>query len=257
MKQQVKHTVGRLFSVIPRSMRRTLIQAILWPELHARPRESVRWLLELHDYIGVMIDQQCIRWGNGVHIKHTLMAGIHSFFYERIPVGARVLDVGCGYGAVAYAIVTHAEAHVVGVDMNPEHIAFARQHFNHPNLHFELGDVTQNLPNQPIDVIVLSSVLEHIEPRVELLQTLINRFNPKLFLIRAPTLERHYFVNLKQELGLFPYADGTHVLEYSPDIFKAEMEQAGLDIRHLEIRWGDIWAECAPRTGSAKQAAKL
>jgi len=234
-------------ALTPRHLRRRIIDAMLEPELHTSPRESIRWLLEIHDYVGQVIDRQCMRWGDGVHIKHELMTGIHSFFYERIPTGAHVLDVGCGYGAVAYSIVMHVQAHVVGVDMNERHIAFALERFKHPNLRFELGDVTKDLPIERVDVVVLSSVLEHLPTRIQFLKTLIRRFDPDLFLIRVPTFERHYFAALKRELGLFPYTDPGHLLEYSAQSFAAEMDQSGLDIRYMEIRWGDIWAECVPR----------
>jgi len=220
---------------------------MVWVEQDASPRESIRWLLEIHDFVGGFIDQQCIRWGNGVHIKHELMDGIHSFFYERIPAGSHVLDVGCGIGAVAYSIVTHTDAHVVGVDLAEWSLAFAQDRFKHPNLQFVLGDATKSLAIKRVDVVVLSSVLEHIPTRIELLKTLIDRFHPHLFLVRVPTFERHHFAALKRELGLFPYTDPSHLLEYSPESFAVEMNQAGLDIRYMEIRWGDIWAECIPR----------
>ncbi|MCB0100696.1 MAG: hypothetical protein KDD74_01535, partial [Anaerolineales bacterium] len=58
--------------------------------------------------------------------------------------------------------------------------------------------------------------------------------------------ERHLQAALKKELGLFPYTDDTHELEYSKDIFYAEMKQASLEVEHFEIRWADIWAECVP-----------
>jgi hypothetical protein len=99
---------------------------------------------------------------------------------------------------------------------------------------------------ETFDIIVLSSVLEHLEDRSDFLKSLAKKFRPKKFLIRVPTFEQHYFKALKRELGLFAFVDSTHVIEYSPDIFKAEMAQANLIVDHLEIRWGDIWAECIP-----------
>lgn len=231
----------------PRHVRFLAIREMLRAELDASPRESVRWLLGIHDHVGLVIDNQCIRWGDGVHIKHSLMDGIHSFFYERIPAGAHVLDVGCGIGALAYSIVTHTEAHVVGVDINESRIAFARGRFKHPKLWFEVGDVTNSQAAHRVDVVVLSSVLEHLPTRVEFLRTLADRFQPDQFLIRVPTFQRHHFAALKRELGLFPYTDPGHLLEYTPGSFAAEMDRAGLDIRYMEVRWGDVWAECVPR----------
>jgi hypothetical protein len=111
------------------------------------------------------------------------------------------------------------------------------------------GDVFKDIPNLPAaDVVVLSSVLEHLDTCAEFLGELTKRFHPKKFLIRVPTLERTHYVALKRELGLSPFLDRTHVLEYSPAIFAEEMEKAGLIIISQEIRWGDIWAECIPRS---------
>ena len=60
-----------------------------------------------------------------MHIKHKIMDGIHSFFTDRIPKGSRVLDVGCGNGALAHAIAVHSQAEVIGMDISDAHIRFA------------------------------------------------------------------------------------------------------------------------------------
>ena len=229
------------------SLRGNIIKAMILADQETRPEDSLRWLLQIHDFVSNAIDIQCIRWGGGVHIKHELMDGIHSFFCERIPPGSRVLDIGCGIGAVAYSIVSHADVHVIGIDKDKKNLTFARERFKHPNLEFISGDATKDVPPGRVEVVVLSSVLEHIPSRIELLKTLIDRFRPSLFLIRVPTFERHYFAALKRKLGLFAYTDPSHLLEYSSESFAAEMEQAGLRIRYMEIRWGDIWAECVPQ----------
>lgn len=246
-KQQAAEIAGYVMNIIPRSIRHKLIQAMLAPELVTTPRESVRWLLGIHDFTEWLINWQCSRWGDGIHIKHELMDGIHSFFYDHVPQNVSVLDVGCGIGAVAYSIAENVDTNVVGVDISEKNIEIAKQRFQHPRLRFLLGDVTKTLPVENVDVVVLSSILEHLEDRIELLQILQEKFSPTLFLIRVPTFERHHFAALKKELGLFPYTDPTHVLEYTPEIFHSEMKQAGLFVKELEIRWGDIWAVCVPQ----------
>jgi SAM-dependent methyltransferase len=248
----ISHTIHL---ALPHKIRAGAVKALVLAEEGEAPSEAVRHLLALYDYVEGAINSQCVRWGNGVHVKHELMDGIHAFFYERIRSGAYVLDIGCGNGAVAYAIATHAQAHVLGVDMNAGQIAFARQHFQHPNLRFEAGDVTQNLPAASANIIVLSSVLEHLPNRVEFLQALMCKFRPELFLVRVPAFEHHFFAALKRELGLFPYRDPTHLLEYSPALFVAEMQRARLDVRYLDVRWGDIWAECVPHIETQLQVA--
>jgi len=233
------------FFLLPRVVRKHMIKILLRAELSAEPRDALRWLLGIYDQLNYAINAQCKRWGDGVHIKHELMDGIHSFFYDRIPKGAHVLDLGCGYGAVAHAIAVHSDARVLAIDFDAKQIAFAIGRFSHPNISFVVGDVFADIPkNGSFDVIVLSSVLEHLKNRAQFLRDLNARFGPQKFLIRVPTFERSFIAVLKKELGLFPYTDATHELEYSPQLFCDEMAEANLGVTHLEIRWGDIWAEC-------------
>jgi SAM-dependent methyltransferase len=248
MKKLINSFLSKMaYFMLPRPLRKYIVKIMISAEESASPRDGIRWLLGIFDQVSDAIDLQSKRWGKGVHIKHELMDGIHSFFYDRIPKSARVLDLGCGYGAVAHSIAVHAEAQVLGIDFDAAQISFAKQRFPHPNIRYMVGNVFTDIPEtESFDVIVLSSVLEHLENRENFLKDLSQRFHPGKFLIRVPTFERHFFAALKRELGLFPYTDDTHVLEYSPRVFMDEMAKAGLEVRYFEIRWGDIWAECVP-----------
>lgn len=209
-------------------------------------QESLRRLLDIHGFIENAIDRQCVSWGYGVHVKHQLMEGIHSFFTDRVPPGSHVLDVGCGIGALAYALATHSHAEVTGMDVNKANVHFATEHFQHRRLRFVVGDATSDYLEETFDIIILSSVLEHIEVRCDFLRKLQDRYCPSCILIRVPGFERHYHAALKRRLGLFAYTDPDHKIEYTPDSFIAEMRNSGLEIVHMEIRWGDIWAKCKP-----------
>ena len=232
---------------LPREVRKDLILVLLHAADESDHRQTIRELLNIRDSLDALINQKCIDWGEGVHIKHKLMDGIHTFFTDRIPHGSEVLDVGCGIGAVAYDIAELSSSHVTAIDTNEKSLSFAKNRFKHPNLEFLHCDVTlEDLPDTVVNIVVLSSVLEHLPNRITLLQKIVNKYQPSLFLIRVPTFERHFFAALKRELDLFPYTDKTHLLEYSPKSFLDEMEQAGLNVRYLEVRWGDIWAECTP-----------
>jgi 2-polyprenyl-3-methyl-5-hydroxy-6-metoxy-1,4-benzoquinol methylase len=246
LRRRLQEFVRKVIFSLPHTLRKSLILELINTD-QLTPREAVGWLLGVHDELGKAIDSACMRWGDGIHIKHQLMDGIHTFFYERIPPHSHVLDLGCGYGAVANAIALNSDSKVLGIDMNKDSIAQAKQLYQDPRLKFVLGNVFSDIPDEEsFDVIVLSSVLEHLENRPDFLKSLIQRFHPAKFLIRVPTFEQHYFKALKRELGLFAFVDATHVLEYSPEVIHEEMRQAGLRITHLEIRWGDIWAECVP-----------
>ena len=126
----------------------------------------MRLLLMLDNVVGKLINRLAIPYDGGVHVKHRLMR-YHDFFVNRIAPGERVLDIGCGYGAVAYSLATRAGALVTGIDLNEVNVAKAKGRFHHPNLTIVHGDARTNLPSGPWDVLVLSNILEHIDQRVD------------------------------------------------------------------------------------------
>jgi SAM-dependent methyltransferase len=83
-------------------------------------------------------------------------------FFSRFAPGQEVLDLGCGagYGTVRLA---KAGAHrVIGVDISPRNIAYARRHAQEPNLSFLVGDA-EALPDLgPFNLIVSSNAFEHL-----------------------------------------------------------------------------------------------
>lgn len=206
------------------------------------PRSAMRALLEIDDDLTGCIDQAALRYDDGVHVKHRLM-DYHAFFVGRVRPGERVLDIGCGYGAVAYSLVTRAGTIVTGIDRNADSIALARRRFPHRDLTFIAGDALRDLPREPFETIVLSNTLEHIEHRVEFLVSVQSRVRPRRWLIRVPMLDRDWRVPLRRELGMFYFSDATHFTEYTRESFEAEMEAAGLGVRHLQVNWGEIWVE--------------
>ena len=73
----------------------------------------------------------------------------HLLRHVRVPDQARILDAGCGSGAMARLFASHhPDAEVVGIDLNPGYIAYARERASTEglaNLSFEVGDL-QSLP---------------------------------------------------------------------------------------------------------------
>ncbi|MGH3016782.1 MAG: class I SAM-dependent methyltransferase [Gaiellaceae bacterium] len=205
----------------------------------------MRNLLIAYDDVYRWLDQAAIRYDDGVHAKHRLTR-YHEFFVERVRPGERVLDIGSGKGELAHDLVVHARATVVGIDSSPYHLEFARSHFAGAGLEFQPGDVLEELPDGHFDVVVLSNVLEHIEPRVELLRRIVASARPSRLLFRVPVLARDWTVPLRQEVGLPYYSDPDHSTEYDPEGFRAELGEAGLRVTELVVTWGEIWAAAEP-----------
>ena len=213
-------------------------------------RRAVRELLSTYDDVYRAVDLAAIAYDDGVHPKHRLTR-YHDFFVERVKPGELVLDIGSGKGELAYDLVTRGGASVVGVDHDPSHLSFARSHFRHERLEFRDGDVLERIPAGRFDVVVLSNVLEHLEPRVEFLRGLVESAQPSRLLLRVPVYERDWTIPLKAEVGLPSYWDPDHEVEYDERLFRDELARAGLEVSELKLTWGEIWAVAEPRSDSA------
>lgn len=199
-------------------------------------------LMRLDSKLHELHGQAAIAQNGGIHPKHELTA-YHQFFVERIQPDERVLDFGTGIGAVAYDIAEQTKAWVDGIDIVPENIAAAHLRFSHPRVRYFEGDGLKISPNPPYDIVVMSNVLEHLEQRPEVLRSVRQTSQARRFLIRVPSFERDWRVPYKRHLGVEWRLDADHKTEFTEAQFRAELAQAGFQIVHLEIRWGEIWAE--------------
>ncbi len=213
--------------------------------------DSLRFLFRLDAYLYGLQGIEAIRYGNGLHTKHR-HTRYHDFFVDRVKEGERVLDLGCGNGALSRDMAERSNAVVTGIDANPRSIEIARQMHAHQNTTYIVGDVLENVPEGYFDSIVLSNVLEHLPDRPEFLKKLTDLINPSRILIRVPLFDREWRVPLKKELGVEWRLDPTHETEYTLEQFEREIAAAGLYINHKEIRWGEIWAEVSVRKPDIK-----
>src|ERR1035437_8405024 len=84
-------------------------------------------------------------------------------FASRLARGKHVLDAGCGAG-YGSAELARSALEVVGVDVAPEAVEFARVHYPLSNLRFEEASCASlPHPDGSFDLVVAFEVIEHME----------------------------------------------------------------------------------------------
>jgi SAM-dependent methyltransferase len=239
--------LSAFWRLIPTGLRRSLITGLLILESRgSKPEDALRRLFVLQDKLDWIINERAAAYGSGVHPKHRLMR-YHDFFVDRIAAGSRVLDIGCGYGAVARSIATRVvDSTVVGVELDQKRLSQARSGEVPANLSFVEADARHNLPAGPWNVVVLSNILEHIEDRVGFLRDIVCQASPEKILIRVPLFERDWKLPLRRELGIGYFSDAEHFIEHRLDELRDEVLAAGLTPVETIALWGEIWTECRP-----------
>lgn len=100
--------------------------------------------------------------------------------------GLNILELGCGYEARNLLAIADKAKSIVGID-----IAINQQINSHPKFKGIEGDinkVTRQLGNQKFDLILIISVLEHLENPVDILGLCRDLLNPGgVVLVNVPT----------------------------------------------------------------------
>jgi SAM-dependent methyltransferase len=249
--ERIKRFVAKRFVPLiaglpSRSVQNIVMQIVARKTERMEPKEAASFIFNLDNDMYHQESQAAVRYGGGVHPKHRI-THYHDFFVQRIKASERVLDVGCRTGEVAFEIVSKTGAKLTGIDIDLPSLEEGRRRNAHPNLELLKGDIYAWTPSQQFDVVVMSNVLEHLRDRATLLKSIQQRMGAARFLIRVPLFERDWRAGLKRELGIEWRLDETHETEYTQESFKDEMAQAGLNIRFMEIRWGEIWAELSSK----------
>lgn len=138
-------------------------------------------------------------------------------------LAAPVLEIGVGHGS--YAGILQRYGNYVGVDIDPDSVAEARQRF--PGLDFSVVDITSPelvalASERRIKTIVCLNVIEHIEDDAKAVTNLARALEPGgHLLIIVPALEL-LFNDLDRLAG--------HHRRYSRDQMRSRLEAAGLDV---------------------------
>lgn len=243
MWRQIAKVVAIPWAIVPCRLRKWLLKVHFFLEGLAPSGSGVKVLLQSEsDYEGAL-GYGAMQMEGGIHPKHRVMK-YHDFFVKNIEDGFTVVDIGCGYGAVANSVVHAKKVHVYGIDIVKENIEKANKLWKHERLQFVVGDALKVFPAENCDAVILSNVLEHIEHRVNFLKRIQEVLKPKKILIRVPIFERNWTVGYKKDLGLDYFSDDTHYAEHTQEGWVEEIESSGVKVKSKELRWGEIWCEC-------------
>jgi SAM-dependent methyltransferase len=197
----------------------------------------LNFFVKLHNFSYKIISRLAILENGGVHPKHKIM-NYHKFFIDNIGSSDEILDIGSGKGENAYDIAYKAKK-VLGIDIIENNIKTAKEKYQKENLEFLLGDAIKYNFDQKFDKIVLSNVLEHIENRIDFLQSLHNISD--VILIRVPMIDRDWLRVYKKNKGFEYRLDSTHFIEYTLKDLKKELFDSNWKIENYSIQFGEFW----------------
>ncbi len=147
----------------------------------------------------------------------------YSFFNEIIPRKANIVDIGCGYGYLAYMLrCTSKERIITGIDYDEEKIKLANNiAVNDEKLNFIVKDITvNNIPDA--EVYILKDVLHYMPEnlQIEIISKCMNQLSTDgLIIIRDADadLEKRTNVTKKTEIQstkIFKFNKTKFELEY-------------------------------------------
>ena len=168
--------------------------------------------------------------------------------------GTRVLDVGCGTGALSVVLRDVCHASVFGVEPDASRSARAAER----GIEVHTGVLTPELRRSvgEFDIAVYADVLEHLSDPLRELNTVKPFVKPGgLVIVSVPNVA-HWSVRLDLLRGRFRYAeygimDATHLRWFTEETIRQLMAQAGIEVVRVQQTAG-VMLQCYRETRLAK-----
>lgn len=152
---------------------------------------------------------------------------------ERIPRGARVLDIGCGTGSISSLVIAECDAKLTGIEPDPERAAACRARGLDIVCAYYDDETAAQLG--AFDVIMFADVVEHVPDPVSLLERAAQHLTPNGRVIVSTPNVAHWTVRLNLLRGHFDYQsigimDATHLRWFTSRTIDRVVEAAGLTV---------------------------
>jgi len=172
----------------------------------------------------------------------TAYSGYDKRVYELVPMGSRVLDVGCASGDLAKALIEGKGCVAIGVEKHPERAGIARRHCK--VITADIEEDEPDLPQGSFDVMIFADVLEHLRNPDSVLRKFKKFLKDEGLLIVAIPNVAFISVRLSLLLGRFNYVDcgileRGHLRFFTMDTAKSLIESSGYKVLkvHSYIPW--------------------
>lgn len=153
----------------------------------------------------------------------------------------RVVDLGCGPGTLTALLVERwPDAEVLGLDSSADMVAAAP---DLPRVRFEVGDLREWNPEQPVDVVVTNATLQWIPGHLELLPRLVAALTSDGWLaLQVPGNFGEPSHELRRELAaeprFAPYVEGVAVPESAgPEVYLERLAALGCEVDAWETTY--------------------
>ena len=165
---------------------------------------------------------------------------------DLVPVGSRVLDVGCGTGCVSRIIADARNAKIIGIEPNSHRAAAARARGLEVYEEPFTPAIVQRL--EPFNVVLFADVLEHVADPGSFLQFARRGLLPGGRVVASVPNVAHWSVRLDLLRGRFDYQplgirDATHLRWFTADTVRSLFETNGLRVISLQHTAGVMLAE--------------
>lgn len=142
------------------------------------------------------------------------------WFAQQYAPGRRVLDAGCGAGYGAHRLSALASS-VTALDVAPEALAHAREHYSRDNLRFVQGSCSAPpFAARSFDLIVCFEVIEHLADWRACLEG-FRRILKEDGVLVISTPNRSYYAESRSESGPNPF----HVHEFDCEEFASALRE--------------------------------
>ncbi|MCA9301584.1 class I SAM-dependent methyltransferase [Candidatus Saccharibacteria bacterium] len=163
--------------------------------------------------------------------------------YDLVPVGVKVLDVGCSSGNFGAELIGKKKCTVVGIDIDKDDVELSKKRLTESHLlNIESDDLSIV---GKFDVIVMADVIEHLIDPAKALKKLGKHLNPDGKLIFSVPNMANFANRIELLKGRFEYTeygllDQTHLHYYDRVQLEAVLADGGFEVEYYNNTIRDI-----------------